>query len=77
MRPNFGALGVILAKKALQNLFQKKRAPPDSNDYLFPCQEAPGQAATIKNYSSKKHLFEHMLKQLFEFLFENVDLAEN
>ena len=77
MRPNFGALGVILAKKAFQKDVQKKVTPPDGNEGLSPCQEAPGQAATIKKCSSKKQLFEQMLKQLFEFLFENVDYAEN
>ena len=43
----------------------KKGDPPDGNDSLSPRQEAPGQAATIKNCSSKKQLFENMLKQVF------------
>ena len=77
MRPHFRALGVILTKNALQKLLQKKVTPPDGNRGLSPRQEAPGQAATIKNCSSKKQLFEHMLKQLFEFLLENVNWAEN
>ena len=55
----------------------KKGDPPDGNKGLSPRQEAPGQAATIKNCSSKKQLFEHKLKQLFEFLLENVDWIEN
>ena len=77
MKPNFGALGVILAKKALQKMLRKKEPRPDTNNSLFPCQEAPGQAATIKNCSSKKQLFEHKLKQLFDFLSENVVWVEN
>ena len=76
LRPNFGALGVILVKKALHTIVQKKVTPLTETP-PYPRQEAPGQAATIKNCSSKKQLFEHMLKQLFEFLSENVDLAEN
>ena len=77
LKPNFGALGVILAKKAFQKNVQEKVTPPDGNGSLSPRQEAPGQAATIKNCSSKKQLFEHMLKQLFEFLLENVNWDEN
>ena len=70
MRPHFGALGVVLAKKALQKNVQKKVTPPDGNEGSSPRQEAPGQAATIKDCSNKKQLFGHMLKQLFEFLSE-------
>ena len=77
LRPVFGALGVILTKKGVLKNASKKVIPPDGNKPLLPCQEAPGQAATIKNCSSKKQLFEHMLKQLFEFLLENVNLDEN
>ena len=60
-------------KKRAPKNDSKKGDPLVSNYGLLPCQEAPGQAATIKNCSSKKQLFEHMLKQLFEFLFHNVD----
>ena len=77
MKPNFGALGVILIKKAFQAIVQKKVTPPDGNKSLSPRQEAPGQAATIKDCSNKKQLFGHMLKQLFEALLENVDRTEN
>ena len=54
-------------------MLRKRGSRLVGNEGLLPCQEAPGQAATIKNCSSKKQLFEHMLKQLFEFLLENVD----
>ena len=64
-------------KKKLQKNKLKKGDPPVANARLWTRQEAPGQAATIKNCSSKKQLFEHMLKQLFEFLLENVGQAEN
>ena len=77
MKPHCDALGVLFSKKGASKFASKKGVPPESNDYLFPCPEAPGQAATIKNCSSKKQLFEHKLKQLFEFLFENVDWIEN
>ena len=76
MKPNFGALGYFI-KKGASKIASKKGPRPDTNRTLFPCQEALGQAATIKNCSNKKQLFGHKLKQLFELLFENVDWAEN
>ena len=77
LRPNFGALGVMLAKKLLQRMLRKRGSRPDGNRTLLPWQKAPGGRPTIKNCSNKKQLFGHMLKQLFEFLPENVDGAEH
>ena len=77
LRPNFGALGVILAKKALHKMLRKKGSRPYGNKTLLPRQKAPGGRPTIKNCSNKKQLFGHMLKQLCEFLPENVDWVEN
>ena len=75
LKPNFGALGVILTKKVFQEIVQKKLTPPDGNKSLSPRQEAPGQAATIKDCSNKKQLFGHMLKQLFVILVRKCGLG--
>ena len=75
LRLNFGALGVILAKKVFQKMLRKRGSRLVGNEGLLPCKEAPGQAATIKNWSSKKQLFEHKLKHLFEFLLEKCGLS--
>ena len=77
LKPNFGALGVILAKKALQKMLRKRGTRPDGNRTLLPWQKAPGGRPTIKNCSNKKQLFGHMLKQLFVMFLEKVDRAEN
>ena len=39
----------------------KKEIPPDSNEELFRCQEAPGEAAIVKIVRTRK-MFGHMLK---------------
>ena len=64
-------------KKRAPKNDSKKGDPLVANKSLWTSQETPGGRHTIKNCSSKKQLFEHMLKQLFEFLCENVDWAEN
>ena len=64
-------------KKRAPKNGSKKGDPPVANARLWTSQEAPGGRHTIKNCSSKKQLFEHMLKQLFEFLLENVNWDEN
>ena len=57
-------------------MLRKRGSRLDGNRGLSPRQEAPGQAATIKNCSSTNK-FGHKLKQVFEFLPENVDWAEH
>ena len=52
-------------KTCASKIASKKGPRPDANKYQFPCQKAPGQAATIKNCSNKKILFGHMMKQVF------------
>ena len=64
-------------KKRVPKNGPKKGDPLVANESLWTSQEAPGGRHTIKNCSSKKQLFEHMLKQLFEFLLENVNWDEN
>ena len=55
----------------------KKGAPPKSNDTLFQCQEAPGEAASRARCTDKKQLFEQQLKHCLSFLQKKVDWAQN
>ena len=63
-------------KRGSKNCF-KKSAPPDSNNYLFQCQEAPGEAASRARCTNKKQLFEQQLKHCLRFLQKKVDWAQN
>ena len=77
LRPNFGALGVILAKKGASKNASKKGAPTRRKQLPIPL---PGGSRTGSHYQElfeHKQLLGHKLKQLFEFLPENVDWAEN
>ena len=56
-----------LRKKRRQNA-SKKGCPSESNAYLFPCQGAPGEAASRAHCSDKKQLFEQQLKHCSKFL---------
>ena len=63
-------------KMGSKNCF-KKSAPPKSNNTLFQCQEAPGEAASRARCTNKKQLFEQQLKHCLRFLQKKVDWAEN
>ena len=73
--PTWAHLGTISCKKmwflcekrGFEKCF-KKRCPPDSNQLLFQCQEAPGEAASRAHCTDKKQLFEQQLKHCSRFL---------
>ena len=48
-----------------------------SNDTLFTCREAPGEAASRTRCSDKKQLFEQQLKHCSRFLKKNMNWAQN
>ena len=93
LRPHVQAFGVTLVKKGVSKIDGKRGAPPESNKYLFPCQEALGQAATIKNCSSTNNCSDTSWSNCSSFclrmwiglnsksnivrFFWNVDWAEN
>ena len=55
-------------KKGASKNVSKKGGPPNSNDYLFAGQEAPGEAASRAHFPDKKQLFEQQLKHCSKFL---------
>ena len=65
-----------MKKEASKNA-SKKGAPPDSNNYLFQSQEAPGEAASRAHCTDKKQLFEQQLKHCSRFLQKNMYWAHN
>ena len=64
-----------LRKKGVPKIVLKNVAPPDANNYLFTCQEAPGEAASHAHCTDKKQLFEQHFKHCLRFTRKNVDLA--
>ena len=59
---------ILGEEKEASKIAPKKGAPPDSNQLLFQCQEAPGEAASRAHCSDKKQLFEQQLKHCSKFL---------
>ena len=77
LKPNYGAVGVILIKQGASKNASKKGAPTRRKWHLIPL---PGGSRTGSHYQElfeHKQLLGHKLKQLFEFLPENVDWAQN
>ena len=77
LRPNFGVLDVILAKKGASKNASKKGAPTRRKQLPIPL---PGGSRTGSHYQElfeHKQLFGHKLKQLFEILSKNVAWAEH
>ena len=64
-------------KKCASKTASKKGGPPDSNDTLLTCQEAPGEAASRAHCTDKKQLFEQQLKHCSSFLHKKVGWARN
>ena len=76
LRPHFGAR-FFSNKNNTSEIVSQKRAPTRRKQVPIPL---PGASRTGSHYQElfeHKQLFGHKLKQLFEFLSENVDWAEN
>ena len=71
LKPNFGALGVILAKKGASKNASEKGAPTRRKQLPIPL-----SGSHYQELFEHKQLLGHKLKHVFELLFENVDWAE-
>ena len=67
---------VCVKKRGFKNCF-KKSVPSKSNETLFQCQEAPGEAASRAHCSDKKQFFEQQLKYCSRFLQKKTNWARN